>query len=964
MQRSSQHPTILILGLFSFILMLSGCKKPPIPEVYFMTPDIGKIGTTVRIDGKYLTYFQELVVGGVEVDEVLFDTIENEKLVFRIPADVPPGFAEVFLVHDRGETEPFLFENLGNGPQIKAILPESGMPGTTVEIIGSALSNTEVAVNLGALLLEEIVLVSDTLINARIPEAAPTGLDFITVTIGNCTSNRKAFTVTAPAVPAPIITSVDPMFARVGDTICINGQNFLPDNTMVTFEPSTPASILSLDSTAIKVIVPPRSKSGPITVQTTAVDAGVSETVTLLPKITDFNPKSGATDTIVNIMGWNFENLSQVTFNNIPALLINTATDTTVTVQVPPLDVFGLIPVLLETSNGISNEVEFLVTDTCGTLQPTLTSINQNTAQPGDTLIVSGTNFLPEDIKIQLANSPEFDILSISDSTQIEAIVPVTVDCIMGSIQVTTRCGSSNTLSLTIDKTPIIDSLSTPMAQVGQSVSIFGTFWDITNYELKLGDQSITLAANDILPNRINFSVPEGAESGALVLSGSCGSSNSINLTIVASTPVINSLSQSCAVAGDQLTILGQNFVPGESQVFINGQSAPIISSTEAELVVTVPARINVVGNTSVEVVNPMDNRSAPANLTIIQLPAVPSFLPQRNPAKGVLILKGEDLDLVDRIRFGSDIYLTQAANQFIWLSAFDEIGLNLPEELSLGTTQVCLESSPCEKTYEVCFDYEIIGGEVGNPGPGAGRATTIVLPNPPFGSSLGSISNNWSLSVYNPFDPNLQVLDAGLNLDSQEAPFDCSGDPSQVYTFSDTNGEGISGSFSLDGSNLSLTINGKEYVGRQDSSFLNAASQRNSLNSTSSDCPASNLPFRVIFTPVESGDQLEMIFPYVITDISVHTIDSNASTDVTVTGRVFDNPSTSFSDFQGTVVFRGPLEGQAQEIEVPVNEQNITATTLTFTISAGSLSPGTYEVSVREDNQFSYSNVLSVEVN
>ena len=930
-----------------------------------MTPDIGKIGTTVRIDGKYLTYFQELVVGGVEVDEVLFDTIENEKLVFRIPADVPPGFAEVFLVHDRGETEPFLFENLGNGPQIKAILPESGMPGTTVEIIGSALSNTEVAVNLGALLLEEIVLVSDTLINARIPEAAPTGLDFITVTIGNCTSNRKAFTVTAPAVPTPIITSVDPMFARVGDTICINGQNFLPDNTMVTFEPSTPASILSLDSTAIKVIVPPRSKSGPITVQTTAVDAGFSEAITLLPKITDFNPKSGATDTIVNIMGWNFENLSQVTFDNLPALLINTATDTTVTVQVPPLDVFGLIPVLLETANGTSNEVEFLVTDTCGTLQPTLTSINQNTAQPGDTLIVSGTNLLPEDTKIQFANSTEFDILSISsDSTQIEAIVPVTVDCIMGSIQVTTRCDTSNTLPLTIDKTPVIDSLSTAMAQVGQSVSIFGTFWDITNYELKLGDQSITLAANDILPNRINFSVPEGAESGALVLSGSCGSSNSINLTIVASTPVINSLSQSCAVVGDQLTILGQNFVPGESQVFIDGQSAPIISSTEAELVVTVPAGINVVGNTSVEVVNPMDNRSSPANLTIIQLPAIPSFLPQRNPAKGVLILKGEDLDLVDRIRFGTDIYLTQAANQFIWLPAFNEIGLNLPEELSLGTTQICLESSPCEKTYEICFDYEIIDGEVRNPGPGAGRTTTILLPNPPFGSSLGSISNNWSLTVLNPGAESPEVLTSRLNLIDLSGA-DCStATDGQLFDFfalddnfpPDTLAQGL---YSLTGESIVLNYQGKEYIGRQDNSF----NANNPLNFDDR-CENNHLPFRIIFTPLESGDQLEMIFPYVITDISVHTIDSDAPTDITLTGRVFDNPSTPFSDFQGTVVFRGPLEGQAQAIGVSVNEQNITATTLTFTLPAGRLSPGTYEVSVREDNQSTYSNVLSVEVN
>lgn len=929
-----------------------------------MSPDIGKIGTTVRIDGKYLTYFQELIVGGIEVNQALLDTIENEKLVFRIPADVPPGFAEVFLVHDRGETEPFLFENLGNGPQIKAIVPESAMPGSNIEIIGSALSNTEIAVNLGALPLEEVVALSDTLLTARIPETAPTGLDFITVTIGACTSNRKAFTVTAPAVPAPIITAVNPLLVRVGDTLCISGQNFLPENTMVTFEPSIPASILSLDSAEIKVIVPPRSKTGPIEVRTTAVDPGLSEAVTLLPKIIDFNPKSGATDTIVNLTGWNFENLSQVTFGAIPASLLNTATDTTVTAQVPSLDVFGLVPVIIETASGISNEVEFLLTDTCGTLQPTLTSTNQNTAQPGDTLLVNGTNFLPEETQIQFANSTQLDIIAILDSNQIKAVVPVGVDCISSSIQVNTRCGSSNPFPLTIDKTPVIDSLSTVMAQVGQSISIFGTFWDITSYELKLGNQDITLAANDILPDRIDFTIPEGAESGALILSGSCGNSNGINLTIVASTPIINSLNQSCAAVGDQLSILGQNFVPGESQVFIDGQLAAIISSSEVELTITVPEGVSVGASVQVEVVNPTDNRSDPKNLTIIQLPAVPSFLPQRNPAKGVLILQGEDLDLVDRIRFGTNTYLTRTANQFIWFSAFDEIGLNLPETLPLGTTEICLESTPCEKTYEICFDYEIIDGTVLNPGPGAGGATTIVLPNPPFGSSLSSISNNWSLIVYNPEAEVPEVLTSSLNLIDVTGGDCASSVDGELLDFfalndafpPDTIAQGV---YSLNGDGIILKYLGKEYLGRQNNIF----NADNSLNDDET-CQDNHLPFHVILTPLESGDQLEMIFPYVVTGISVQTIDSTVPTEVTLTGRIFDNPNTSFSDFQGAVIFRGPLEGQAQEKRIPVAEQDITPTTLTFTLSAGSLSPGTYEVSVQEDNQGTYSNILSVEVN
>lgn len=966
MQFLPLKPFTLVLVVLSLILLLSGCKKPPVPEVSFMSPDIGKIGTTVRIEGKYLTYFHTLMVGGVEVDEVLFDTIENEKIVFRIPAEAPLGFAEVFFIHDRGETEPFLFENLGNGPQIKAVRPETVMPGSSIEIIGTALSNAEVGVTWGSLPLEEVSIVSDTLLKANIPVTATAGLDFITVTIGTCTSNREALTVTAPAQPAPTITAIDPMFVRVGDTVCITGQNFVPENTLVSFEPSIAASILSIDSAEIKVVVPPGSKTGPIKVQTTAEDPALSETISLLPKITDFDPKSGVSETIVNLTGWNFENLIQVSFNSAVAEVINTATDTTVTVEVPPLGVTGLIPLFLETAIGVSNEVEFLLTDVCDNLKPVISSINQNTVQPGDTLVIQGTNFLPDGIKVQFDNSTELSIISVMDSNQIKAVIPVEAQCILSNIRVTTTCDSSGTLPLSIEKTPIIDSLSSTMVEVGQSISLFGTFWNLTDYQLKLGNLDIPLAPNDILPDRIDFTIPEGAASGVLsLISSSCGNANSVAITIVASTPVISALSQNCAVVGDQFTILGQNFIPGESQVFIDGQLAAITSSTPQEIVVTVPEDVTLDMNVEVEVVNPVDDRSTPFNLFMIQLPEVSTFIPQRNPAKGVLILGGKNLGDVDRIRFGSNTYLTQTANQFIWLSAFDEIGLNIPETLPLGDTEVCLEINPCnEKVYEVCFMYEIINGTVSNPGPGVGGVTTIILPNPPIGSSLSSISNNWSLMVLNPEAEIPEVLNSGLNLIDVTGGDCSSATEGQLFEFfaesnefpPDTIAKGV---YSLTGDSISLNYLGKEYIGRQDNSF----SANNPLNNEDN-CQDNHLPFRVIFTPLESGDQLEMIFPYLLTAINPPSINSTLANEITLKGRLFADPISGNPNSDISVIVRGPLEGEVQIVPIPLTADNIDPTTLRFALQANQLAPGTYELSAQEGNQLKHSNVVLLQVN
>jgi len=161
----------------------------------------------------------------------------------------------------------------------------------------------------------------------------------------------------------PIITSIDPPSARVGDTVTIHGSRFDgrgPERNVVRFTRSQQAgggqtfgSVTQATRTAITVVVPSDAATGPVTVETEG-GTGTSPNDFVVnqfpaPVITDFNPKRGIVGTHVVLTGTNLKvdaNDPSVTFagasGRLSALVTN-ASATQVTVTVPNGAITGVI---------------------------------------------------------------------------------------------------------------------------------------------------------------------------------------------------------------------------------------------------------------------------------------------------------------------------------------------------------------------------------------------------------------------------------------------------------------------------------------------------------------------------------------------------------------------------------------------------------------------------------------------
>ena len=158
----------------------------------------------------------------------------------------------------------------------------------------------------------------------------------------------------------PMIVSIEPSSARVGDTVTVHGARFDgrgPERNVVRFTRSsggtTFGSVTQATRTTLSVVVPSDAATGPVTVETEGGTATSPNDFVVnqvpAPVITDFNPKRGIVGTQVILTGTNLKvdaNDPSVTFagsaGRLPALVTN-ASATQVQVTVPNGAITGLI---------------------------------------------------------------------------------------------------------------------------------------------------------------------------------------------------------------------------------------------------------------------------------------------------------------------------------------------------------------------------------------------------------------------------------------------------------------------------------------------------------------------------------------------------------------------------------------------------------------------------------------------
>jgi hypothetical protein len=471
-------------------------------------------------------------------------------------------------------------------PVITSFSPSSGQAGTSVLITGLDFDGaTSVQFN-GTEVSSFTVSPLGNQITTTVPTGATTGPITVTTQLGTGTSPTN-FVVNA----APTITSFTPTSGPVGTVVTITGANFT-GATGVTFNGTTATGFTVNSDSQITATVPVGASTGPISV-TTPSGTGTSSTnftVTLLPPVINgFTPARGPVGTVVTINGNNFDGVTSVQFNGVPAgftispLTTGTPTEpvsggyntggepvakgagrttgrvvgprgtvrsipkasTTITATVPAGATTGFITVTGPGGTATSAS-QFQVT-----FPPTITAFSPTQGPPGTSVVITGTNFTgATSVAFNGTSATNF---TVNSATQITAVVPAAATT--GRISITTPDGTG----MSVGNFVVCGYTVAPTSFIVTSAG---------------GDRSVTVATFAALGQLTKIGVKDASlcpwtavsnSSFITILTGSTGTGNGTVTFRVAPFVGSGTRSGTITVAGQTVTITQQpSFVAGD----------------------------------------------------------------------------------------------------------------------------------------------------------------------------------------------------------------------------------------------------------------------------------------------------------------------------------------------------------------------------------------------------------------
>ena len=244
------------------------------------------------------------------------------------------------------------------------------------------------------------------------------------------------------------------------------------------------------------------------------------------PKPSKVTPSSGTFGTSVTITGTGFLGTTGVNFGGVSASSFTVNSDTSITATVPEGAKSGSIMLVNPSRTGTG--AKFTVTVPAG--YPTVTKFSKSSANPGDTITLTGTNLLT--VTAVSFNGVAAVTFSSLSATQLSVVVPT--GATTGLVSVTNNLGT-NTSSKSINinyATPSISSFSPSSASVGDTVTITGrNLLGVTS--VRFNGVAAT-SFNVVSATSITAVVPAGATSGKVTVANpsKSGSSRS-SLTII-----------------------------------------------------------------------------------------------------------------------------------------------------------------------------------------------------------------------------------------------------------------------------------------------------------------------------------------------------------------------------------------------------------------------------------------------
>lgn len=315
--------------------------------------------------------------------------------------------------------------------------------------------------------------------------------------------SRCVWTYTGPIEPR--VAGFAPAAAAVGDTVTITGAA-LGGVSAVTFNGVAAASVTQVSAAEVRAVVPETASSGPISVGTPEGTATTDARFGLVPRIGAVAPARGRVGDRVVVTGSGLRETSSVRFGAVAAAF-SVEPDGSLAATVPAGAHSGAVTV--EAPGGSGTRA-----DAFGVL-PTVSAAGTVPLRAGKTLTLRGVSLA--DTTAVTVGGRAWPFRALSDS-----VVRVTVppDARSGPVVVANPAGGTNAGTAVL--VPRVTGVTPTRAAVGTVVDVLGTgLADVTSVTLR--GVPVAFAAHG--PNRVSFTVPEGAASGRVVVAAAGGTS-------------------------------------------------------------------------------------------------------------------------------------------------------------------------------------------------------------------------------------------------------------------------------------------------------------------------------------------------------------------------------------------------------------------------------------------------------
>jgi Leucine-rich repeat (LRR) protein len=491
-------------------------------------------------------------------------------------------------------------------PALQAVItsfsPTIGTSGTSVIVTGANFTMVQAA-SIGGI---SVPFVVESPVRMRLGPIglARTGAITLQTAMNGTATSSAMFTF----VPAPTITSVIPSRSGIGQTLTVNGTNFVPTPREGGLPAILPqVNIGEVGANSVQVVSPtqmlvsfPSVTSASLLVQAWG-GAATTSTVEILPPPVIFgvSPTQLAPGFLVTVTGANFTYASAVSVAGIPALSFTVNSPNRITVVVP----FGARGGVSVTTPGgtVTNATVVNVIP-----PPTITSISPATAGVGTQITITGTSYIGVSNVVIGGIRASFSV--DSSTTRITAIIPpngatfasfatVSVTAVGGTITATQRILTvppegpvltsfqpnpavlGGTLRLTGVNLPTNIPANPPQNLISLSINGVNTpIESVTN-----GVITLTLPAN-VLPSSLNFTnasvtltTQQGSTTASFLIP--IGAPNAPALT--GFSPTIGNANTTLVITGRNLDLAPRGTILGVSIGGVPVRSYMVVSTTQ-----------------------------------------------------------------------------------------------------------------------------------------------------------------------------------------------------------------------------------------------------------------------------------------------------------------------------------------------------------------------------------------------